>query len=166
MNKKQMNKRLEYRLGELERQLEDYKQKTSAPVSSKISADDILRYFIADKQNTNVLINALAEQIKSLRDIVNETTIDASGQDDYREQLPEVVLSGVDTKILNFIQTQPQGMSCADDVRKHMGYKGNNAACARLRNLEKLGLLVRHQIGHKVYYTGKATMQLIVSPPQ
>lgn len=162
MNKKQM----EVKLQELESRLEEYRQRNMAALPSRVNADDILRYFIADKQNTNALINAMTEQVKALRESVSETALDAQAQEEYREQLPEIALSATDTKILNFIQTRPQGMACADDVRMHMQYKGNNAACARLRSLEKAGLLARHQMGHRVYYAGKATMQLIVSPPQ
>jgi hypothetical protein len=160
MNKKQ----IEVRLEELEKKLEDYEQKNTAPMPKAVNAEDVLKYFLADKQNTAQMFNALIEQVKTLRETVNETAYE--GQDDYKEQTPEVVLSSIDTKIINFIQTQPQGMACADDVRKYMNYKKNNAACARLRNLEKAGLLARYQMGHKVYYAGKATMQLIVSPPQ
>lgn len=161
MNKKQMEVRLEA----LARELETYKQSSSASIPTKISAEEILRYFIADKQNTNALINAITQEVKSLRESVNETSFAGPAQGEYGEA-PQIALSGVDTKILNFIQTQPQGMACADDVRKYMNYKGKNAACARLRILERAGLLTRYQMGHKVYYTGKATMQLIVSPPQ
>jgi hypothetical protein len=60
-------------------------------------------------------------------------------------------------------------MACAEDIKKHMSYKGKNAASARLNRLFKEGLLDRYQLGHKVYYkydAGKTTKTLIVSPPQ
>jgi predicted transcriptional regulator of viral defense system len=80
-----------------------------------------------------------------------------------------VPLSDIDAKIINFVQVQHNGMVCADEVREFMGYKGNNAACARLNKLYKDGLLDRFQLGHKVYYkfdAGKTTNTLIISPPQ
>lgn len=64
---------------------------------------------------------------------------------------------------------QISGMSCADDIKKQMSYRGRNAASARLNRLYKIGLLERYQLGHKVYYkydAGKTADTLIVSPPQ
>ena len=76
-------------------------------------------------------------------------------------------ISELDAKILQHIQIK--GMSCADDIKKQMNYRGRNAASARLNRMYKQGLLERHQLGHKVYYkydAGKAAKTLIVSPPQ
>ena len=35
-----------------------------------------------------------------------------------------------------------------------------------MNRLRMMGLLETHRLGHKMYYAGKATMKLIVSPPQ
>jgi FKBP-type peptidyl-prolyl cis-trans isomerase len=165
MNKKQM----ETKLQELERELE--KQKSTPPaLPSDISAADVVKYFIADREATNQLFRAMAEQVKGLREAVNEAAMESQSQEEYATAEPkEIPLSAVDAKIIEFIQTRPKGMASAEDVRVFMHYKGKNAACARLTMLYRMNVLERMQLGHKVYYkfdAGKATIQLIVSPPQ
>jgi hypothetical protein len=79
-----------------------------------------------------------------------------------------VPLSGLDRKLMQYLQIKE--MACAEDVQKEMGYKGKNAACARLNKLYRMGIIERYQLGHRVYYkydAGKATQNtLLISPPQ
>ena len=166
MNKKQM----ETKLQELERELEKQRSVPAALPPSDVSAADVLKYFIAKEESTNAMFRNIAEQVRSLREQVNESMMETQGQDDYAPIEPrEIPISSRDAKIIEFIQTRPKGMASADEVKVYMHYKGNNAACARLMGLYKQGVLERLQLGHKVYYkfdAGKATIQLIVSPPQ
>ncbi len=163
MNKKQM----ELELQELKKRVGELLQRNNADIPSNLSTEGWYRYLGEQREKTNMILTSLGERMKILEESVAEM---ASGEGQAEVYGPEseeqVELSVVDVKILNFVQTQPQGMACADDVRKYMGYRGNNAACARMNRLRVMGLLVTHRLGHKVYYAGKATMKLIVSPPQ
>lgn len=65
----------------------------------------------------------------------------------------EVMVAQVDTDILDFIRLQ--GKACSEDVQAKFQYKGKNAASARLNKLFRLGLVEKHQVGKKVYFTTK-----------
>ncbi len=163
MDKKQM----EIELQELKKQVVELLQRNNTAIPSNLSAEGWYRYLGEQREKTNLILSSLSERMKMLEESVADMALGAGEQDAYEVQRDEPAeLSEVDVKILNFIQTQPQGMACASDVRKYMGYRGNNAACARMNRLRMMGLLETHRLGHKVYYAGKATMKLIVSPPQ
>ncbi len=65
----------------------------------------------------------------------------------------EVMVAQVDTDILDFIRLQ--GKACSEDVQGKFQYRGKNAASARLNHLFRLGLVEKHQVGKKVYFTTK-----------
>ena len=92
--------------------------------------------------------------------------MELGSKEDYVTGNREVPLSGVDAKMINFVQAK--GMACADEVRAFMNYRGNNAACARLNRLHKAGLLTGSSWVTRFtnrYDAWKATNTLIVSPP-
>lgn len=158
---------MEIELQELKKQVVELLQRNNAAVPSDMSAEGWYRYLAEQREKTNMILTALTDRMKVLEESVADMAMGEGQQEGYdlpREENAE--LSPTDVKILNFVQTQPQGMACADDVRKYMGYRGNNAACARMNRLRIMGLLETHRLGHKMYYAGKATMKLIVSPPQ
>ncbi|MGB9732451.1 MAG: hypothetical protein ACP5P2_00070 [Candidatus Micrarchaeia archaeon] len=151
---------------EIEEELERLKKEVSKLSSGEKYPEDageLIKYMIAERERTNRILASITEKIKELTERLNEIEeVPAS-----EEKLKEIPLSETDARIIEFVQTK--GMACADDVKNFMNYKGRNAACARLNKLYMMGLLVRYQLGHKVYYkfdAGKATNTLIVSPPQ
>jgi hypothetical protein len=163
MNKKQM----ETKLQELQQQVNELLSRNNADLPQNLSVEGWLRYFAEQRDRTNMILASVVDQMRVLQDTVAEMTGAEGEAEQYDVQRDDTLdLSPADVRILNFIQTQPQGMACADDVRKYMGYRGNNAACARMNRLRMMGLLETHRLGHRVYYAGKATMKLIVSPPQ
>jgi cell division septum initiation protein DivIVA len=162
MDNKQVAKEIE----ELKRELKEVSVKSHEEVPAGASFSELLKYLAEERARTNRTLEAITQRMKALEDMVS--AIDLSNQaDDYAATASkEIPLSGVDAKLINFVQTK--GMACAEEVKAFMNYKGNNAACARLNNLHRLGLLDRLQLGHKVYYkydAGKAINTLIVSPP-
>ncbi len=143
----------------------------------QISDDDIIamfKYLMEERQKTNSMLEELTSKIKQLQQVeaeqlksMNNQDAQAQRQQGELRQISEVALSEIDSKIINFVQTND--MVSADDVKEFMGYRGANAACTRLNRLHKAGLLERFQLGHKVYYrldAGKATNTMIISPPQ
>ncbi len=127
---------------------------------------------VADQNAANTLI--LKRMSENLVRIEQELSGDYYAQDDRVENPTEtdrpskmIPVSSLDARILQLVQVK--GMACADDVQKEMGYKGRNAACARLNKLCIIGLLERHQLGHKVYFKyreGHDAKTLFFSPPQ
>ena len=67
--------------------------------------------------------------------------------------LRELMLAPADEQIVSLIRTR--GAACAEDVRVNFGYKGKNAASARLNRLFELGILEKAQAGRVVYYRMK-----------
>ena len=147
-----------------------------ALLSEKAKSDEIgsnllslFKYMMDENRKTNMVLKGMHDKLDRME---SELHAD-SGQEDQRDLkenkrfAKEQPVSGLDAKIMQIIQIS--GMSCADDIKKQMSYRGRNAASARLNRLYKLGLLERYQLGHKVYYkydAGKTADTLIVSPPQ
>ncbi len=126
----------------------------------------LFKQMVEERERTNKILMGIATRIsqleKEIDTIYSEDT--AYPEAEGRRQIP---VSGLDAKILNYIQSKE--MVCADEVKVAMSYKGRNAACSRLNKLHRLGVLERFQLGHKVYYkydAGRATDILIISPPQ
>jgi hypothetical protein len=165
MNNKQMAKEIE----ELKRELKEVSEKNHAEIPANPNFSELLKFMAEERGRTNTLLDGITKRMKALEETLSAMEL-AGGQVVQEEfaapSSREVPLSSVDAKLINFVQAK--GMACAEEVKEYMNYRGNNAACARLNNLRKLGLLERLQLGHKVYYkydAGKAINTLIVTPP-
>jgi hypothetical protein len=134
----------------------------------------LLKYMMDESRTTRMLIEQMYKKMERFEQELNTDLPEEPAQgENWLEQAttttPKLVpISELDRKIVQHIGRLD--MACADDIRKLMGYKGKNAASARLNKLLNLGVLTRYQVGHKVYYrydAGKTTKStLIVSPPQ
>ena len=173
------------------RRLKANNGKVAATVTKRITAAkkqrdiessmvDILKYFIEESKATRTQLDRILDKLEQfeaagayeendLPSVRTERMPQTAPDPDYA-LAKEVVIGDKDAKIIAFIQRCPQGLACADDVKRAMSYKGRNAASSRLNKLYKQGLLERHQAGHKVYYrfTGGtlASRVRIVSPPE
>ncbi len=132
------------------------------------TSSDMLKLFkfMIDENRKNSMV------LTGLVNAVSQLTTEAEREEQHQQpevqqsRLDELPISDTDARILEHVQVK--GMACAEDIQRLMGYKGKNAACARLSSLLKRGVLYRYQLGHKVYYkydAGKATTTLIISPP-
>ncbi|MDE1856588.1 MAG: winged helix-turn-helix transcriptional regulator [Candidatus Micrarchaeota archaeon] len=129
----------------------------------------LVKYLIDENRKTTMVLKSLTENVARLNDEIHGDLdyVEDEPEMQTQQQARELAISGLDAKIVQFIQLK--GMACADDIREKMGYRGRNAASARLNKLYRQGLIERYQLGHKVYYkydAGKATNTLIISPPQ
>jgi hypothetical protein len=133
---------------------------------------DLLKYMINENKRTTMLLQNISESLNRVEgEVTNIEYGDMPPQigNQIQEARKEIAVSMIDRNILQIIQLSPDGMSCADDVKEKMNYRGRNAASARLNKLHQLGVLERYQIGKKVYYkydAGKTTNLLIISPSQ
>ncbi len=99
-----------------------------------------------ERSSTNLLLkelNVKLDRIESRLAAVETSKPDAKA----------AMVAEVDSDILDFIRLQ--GKACSEDVQTQFQYKGKNAASARLNHLFRLGLLEKHQVGKKVYFTTK-----------
>ncbi|RLG21190.1 hypothetical protein DRN74_02880 [Candidatus Micrarchaeota archaeon] len=104
----------------------------------------LLLYRLAkEREKTNYLYEQI---LKRLDEISRSLTTQP-----VRESAPQAgVLSDIDMKILDFVKKT--GKVDARTVQEKFGYKGQNAASARLNGLFKAGLLKKGRAGKKVLY--------------
>lgn len=136
---------------------------TKVPDDSSTSMSSVIRYFIDEREKTNRALANITAKVVELEHMIDK---DIQVRE-VAELNSEIPISALDANILDFVKMR--GLACADDVRALMHYKGRNAACSRLKKLEKEGFLQKFQLGHRVYYrvdAGKTTKTLITSPPQ
>jgi hypothetical protein len=174
-------KELETELKMIKRQISTIQEndKTAREMlEGKIKADEtssnllmIVRLVMDENKKTTMLLKGISESVVRLESELSEAGLyeqdDQSAFDPVEDRLSRVQpVSGLDAKILQVVQLK--NIACAEDIKQELGYKGRNAASARLNRLYQQGLLERHQLGHKVYYKydPRAAGALIVSPPQ
>ncbi|MFA5077784.1 MAG: helix-turn-helix domain-containing protein [Candidatus Micrarchaeia archaeon] len=93
-----------------------------------------------ERENTNRILKTLLEKIESLERKLERL--------EGRKEAP--MLPEVDEAIVNFLK---EGPKAAEDVQKKLGYKGRNAASARLNRLHGCGVVVKRQVGKKVFFS-------------
>lgn len=113
--------------------------------SSNLVVREINGKFESMMEKLDKISNLLTELNMKLTE--EKTTI---GMDNLMEEL----LSERDEEIMNFVNEK--GRVCADDLKKIFGYRGRNAASARLSKLFKEGLLEKIYVGRTVYYKLKS----------
>ncbi|MCL4383722.1 MAG: hypothetical protein M1168_02735 [Candidatus Marsarchaeota archaeon] len=136
----------------------------------------LIKYMIDENKRTTMLLENITQTIGKLEEslkepeinkkTINNTKNEINNQVDLGSPKKQIILPEPDVKIIQLIQLSNSNMVCADDIKAKLNYKGRNAACSRLNRLYKLGILERHQVGHKVYYkydAGKANL-FIISP--
>ncbi len=101
----------------------------------------LIAALIEERRKTNALL-------REIRDALNELRSSSPSAPTPTEDLG---LSEPDERIFALIHER--GAVTAADVRDALGYKGLNAASARLNALYKRGLLRKVRKGRKVYYT-------------
>ncbi len=171
-------KHLEQELRRIEKELVELRSTQGKPVENDVkegdhlSADALMRYLMDQRDKSDRLLDTVNKLTAQVKNISTQMDGELSEEEELEQTTVsglEVAISALDKKILDFVQSSPHSMACADDVRALLGYKGRNAACTRLMKLAKMRLLERIQLGHKVYYkfdAGKATNTLIISPQQ
>lgn len=112
-----------------------------------------------EKTSFNLLlreINAKLDRLCALEERICrlEEKFTHPAENAKQQSLPSIILSETEEEIMALVQEN--GKVCAQDVKARLGYKGTNAACARLSKLFLQGLLEKKQAGKKVFYVKKA----------
>lgn len=116
----------------------------------------MIHRLVQERSSTNRLfreMNAKLDRLITLADGIRDElgtrkTPQIPSQTERKTQ--HYFLSEVDQSILDFIAQQDR--VCAADVQRKFGYRGQNAASARLNSLYKEGRLHKGRAGRKVYY--------------
>ena len=100
----------------------------------------MIHRLVDERKLTNKMLRDIHKKLNKLTQLMETQGIDTH----------EAMLSDQDEKILAFVRGA--GKATAEDTRKEFGYKGKNAASARLNALEKDGFLAKKRVGRKVYF--------------
>jgi len=109
----------------------------------------------SERENTNRLLKTLIEKLDAKFSEVDArlARIEAQSAAPMAAGQEEVLLPSVDEEILKFVREKRH--ASAEEVRKKFGYKGKNAASARLSRMYDMGLLDKKQVGRAVLYCAK-----------
>ncbi|MBI4361396.1 hypothetical protein HY572_06535 [Candidatus Micrarchaeota archaeon] len=121
--------------------------KFQADMKDPLVVGALLQALHEERTSTNLVlkeINAKLDRIESRLSAANSALTPSNAQP---------IIADVDQDIMDFVSTASK--VTAQDVQEKFNYKGSNAASARLNALFRLGLLVKHQAGKKVYFTTK-----------
>jgi hypothetical protein len=134
---------------------ESFKRSVRDPA---LSAAYFLSKISDEKISTNLLLREINAKLDMIALYAKSTQsgsgqavsrpFDASSANSPKEETP--IIPEIDEEILKFVFGN--GRATAQEVADKFGYKGKNAACARLSRLALLGLLSKKQAGRKVYY--------------
>lgn len=165
------DKQIEEELSKIKEKIDEIRELTNKKYDAKGSTDviEIVKLMMDERERTiSKALGSISARVGQIETMVREERANKDVQQGYKGKYEELPLSNLERSIVEFVQQRPNGLACADDIMNLMGYKGRNAACARLKKLETAGILNCIRLGHKVYYrfdAGKATT-LIISPPQ
>jgi uncharacterized membrane protein len=112
-----------------------------------------------EKASSNLVLKEIQRKLEKLDELEArlkrvEKALQKEGHaNPQRESEEEVLLPEVDEQIMSLVKTHKR--VTASDVQKKLGYKGANAASARLNSLFKQRLLDKKQVGRKVFFTIK-----------
>ncbi len=117
----------------------------------------IMHTAASERENTNRLLKTLIERLDAAFGEV-EARLEALERKpvapaEPKPQDDELLLPAVDEEMLMFVKEKRH--ASAEEVRKRFGYKGKNAASARLNRMFELGLLTKRQVGRAVVFSAK-----------
>ncbi len=113
----------------------------------------LLFKLLEERENTNRVMKTLLRRIEELErklGLSASSTPSLPSNTQLKKEHIEEMLSEADEKIVSFIKKN--GKMTAKEVAKEMGYKGANAASARMNRLYEAGILKKKRIGKKVYF--------------
>ena len=108
-----------------------------------------------ERENTNRLLRTLIERLDTkFAEVENRlNSLERRPAAPAPKEEEEVLLPSVDEDIIKFVREKRH--ASAEEVRRKFGYKGKNAASARLNHLFELGLLGKKQVGRAVLFSVK-----------
>ena len=103
-----------------------------------------------ERKETNQILKNLYDRVEEVLQKMDSPSLPqhTPSKEGFQEVLPEQ-----DQMILHLVQEK--GQVTADEIRKELGYKGQNAASQRLNKLFRNGHLNKLQAGRKVIFMAK-----------
>lgn len=95
-----------------------------------------------EREKTNYLFDEILKKLQHIAKNTEKITV--------KESKEKELLSDTDQQIIEY--ARKQGKVDAEEIQSFLGYKGRNAASARLNALYERGLLMKARAGKKVKY--------------
>lgn len=109
---------------------------------------------VRERESANLMLGKILERLDAMEQRLSSMEAASKAQPAaVQDSGGEVMIPDVDREIVSFVQEK--GHVCANDVQSKFGYKGRNAASARLNRLCELNLLEKQQVGRKVYFKAR-----------
>lgn len=102
-----------------------------------------------ERENTNRILKTLLTKIETLEMKLSEMQKTKEEATNKTLERTEHLLPEIDAAIVSFLAEGPKS---AENVQKRFGYKGKNAASARLNRLHDSGVVIKKQVGKKVFF--------------
>jgi predicted HTH transcriptional regulator len=103
-----------------------------------------------ERENTNRLLKNILQKLEALENRLASPESDTAHMEVAHPSGMEDLLPEIDEQILAFIREAKK--ATAEEVRARFNYKGKNAASARLNRLCGMGVLLKKQVGRKMYF--------------
>lgn len=129
-------------LGDQMKELTDVLEKYKAIADNPLTFSQIFLGLKAAMDNFNSLLIDLNKRLEEIDERI--ATLETAKSHD------SVVLSKKDEEIVDFVTAKEK--VTAEDLQKHLKYRGKHAASARLHKLFTIGALDKYQSGRTVYY--------------
>lgn len=117
--------------------------------SEKFSDPMVLGFMLYKMSKEREAMNAFLKEILERLESLEKKIAGSEKSSEKKLLLPEA-----DEHIMNFLKKKKKPV-CAEEVQEALGYKGANAASARLNMLFKQGILEKQQVGKKVFFSIK-----------
>lgn len=104
-----------------------------------------------ERKKTNALFKELKEKLEAIHKELKDTGNVEKTKKTVKKN--REVLSKVDEKVYDYVQKNNK--VDAAEIKDYIGYKGKNAASARLNSLYKKGFLEKERAGKRVLYWAK-----------
>lgn len=105
------------------------------------------------RKQTNHLFSKILDKLSNMEEQFESKSVNTVTK--REERLNKEMLSDVDRKIYKYMEDSDK--VDAEEIKKYLGYKGKNAASARLNSLYKKGYLDKERVGKRVLYWAKGT---------
>ncbi len=100
---------------------------------------------VQEREKTNKMFEQILSELKEIHTLLKER------EGGNVPTTSKTALGDVDEKIVELVKER--GKATAKEIADALGYRGRNAASARLNRLYTLGILKKTRAGRKVYYS-------------
>ncbi|VVC71707.1 Uncharacterised protein [uncultured archaeon] len=148
----------EEKVADLRKEIDDRNEKLKSiagKLNDPVYLSGMMLSVQQERENTNRILKNIYAELDRMKELSErlkalEQAFTGGGSAPAPGIPGETMLSGIDETLVKL--ARKKGRICAADAQAAFGYRGKNAASARLNRLYDLGVLNKAQAGRTVYY--------------